>query len=54
METGEGLINYREPKHGHTIITNKVPFRNAEGDVVGVIDNFIIIPDEDDGLVEAT
>ena len=21
METGEGLYNYREPKHGHTIIT---------------------------------
>ncbi len=48
METGAGLYNYREPKHGHTIITNKIPFRDASGEIVGVIGNFIIIPDDDE------
>jgi len=46
METGVGLINYREPKHGHTIITNKVPYRDSNGDIVGVIGNFVIVPDD--------
>ncbi|MDP6987374.1 MAG: PAS domain-containing protein [Phycisphaerales bacterium] len=46
MESGEGLYNYREPKHGDSIITNKVPFRDASGAIVGVIGNFIIIPDD--------
>ncbi len=45
MESGVGLINYHEPKHGHTIITNKVSYRNADGEIVGVIGNFIIVPD---------
>lgn len=49
METGEGLINYREPKHGHSIITNKIPFRDRDGEIVGVIGNFIIIPDAAQG-----
>jgi len=50
MESGVGLINYHEPKHGHTIITNKIPFRDADGEIVGVIGNFILVPhDEEQG-----
>ncbi len=45
MDSGVGLINYREPKHGHTIITSKVPLRDTAGVVIGVIGNFIIVPD---------
>jgi hypothetical protein len=45
MNTGVRLYNYHEPKHGHPIITNKIPFRDASGEIVGVIGNFIIAPE---------
>ena len=31
MNTGEGLYNYHEPKHGHTIITTRSPFEMQKG-----------------------
>ena len=43
MQTGIGKANYKEPKKGYTILTNKFPYRDENGNIIGVIGTFIIL-----------